>query len=169
MNNLILRNALRFAGLVLLQVLIFNNIQIFAYITPFVYILFIILLPFETPRWVTLTSSFALGYTIDIFCGTGGIHAASCTLAGFLRPWIQNLVPSKQEYEPGIEPGIRNLGFTWFFLFSLLLTTVHHLTLFYLEIFSFAHFWLTLRNAMLNIVFTMVFILIIQYLFFRKN
>ena len=169
MNNIILRNIIRFIGLVLLQVLVFNNIEVFSFITPFIYILFIILLPFETPRWIILISGFLLGLSIDVFSNSGGIHTAATVLIAYLSPWAQNVVSSKQDYEPGVQPGIRNLGFKWFFFYSLILTSVHHICLFYLEIFRFTDFFGTLKHALYNVVFTMLFIIISQYLFFNRK
>lgn len=168
MTNLIFRNITRFIVLILFQVLVFNNIHVFSYITPFVYILFVMLLPFETPKWLLLLLSFALGITMDFFSNTGGIHTASTVFIGFIRPWTQNAVSAKQEYEPGIQPGIKNLGFKWFFTYSLILTTVHHVCLFYLEVFRFSEFFGTLWHALLNVIYTMTFIIIIQYLFYKK-
>ena len=168
MTNLVLRNIIRFIILILFQVLAFNNIHVFSYITPFIYILFVLLLPFETPKWLLLLLGFALGIVMDFFSNTGGIHTAATVLIAYIRPWAQNIISSKQEYEPGIQPGIKNLGFKWFFLYSLILTSVHHLSLFYLEVFRFSGFFLTLKHAIFNVVYTMVFIIIIQYLFYRK-
>lgn len=168
MTNLILRNILRFALLILFQVLVFNNIQVFSFVTPYIYVLFILLLPFETPRWLMLVSGFVLGLLIDFFSNTGGIHTAATVLIAFLRPWAQNTVSSRQEYEPGIQPGIKNLGFRWFFLYSLILITIHHVFLFYLEVFRLAGFFQTMLHALLNVLYTLVFIIIIQYLFYRK-
>jgi len=169
MNNTVIRNIARFIFLILLQVLVFNNIQVFSFITPFIYILFIILLPFETHKWFRLILGFALGLFIDMFSNTGGIHAAATVLIAFISPWVQNVVSTKEEYEPGIEPGIKNLGFNWFFFYSLILTSVHHIFLFYLEIFSLTNFFGTLWHAILNVVFTMVFIIFSQYIFYRRK
>jgi cell shape-determining protein MreD len=165
---MVFRNIIRFIILILFQVLVFNNIHVFSYITPFIYILFVLLLPFETPKWLLLLSSFALGLTMDAFSNTGGIHTASTVLIAYIRPWIQNIFSSRQEYEPGIQPGIKNLGFRWFFSYSLILTSIHHVSLFYLEVFRFADFFQTLLHAIFNVIYTMVFIIIIQYLFSRK-
>jgi len=103
-----------------------------------------------------------------MFSDTGGIHAASTVFIAYLRPWIQNVVSSRQEYEPGIQPGIKNLGFRWFFSYSLILVSIHHISLFYLEIFRLSDFFQTLFHALLNVIYTMVFLIIIQYLFYRK-
>lgn len=169
MNNNLLRNIIRFIVLVLIQVLVFNNIEVFSFITPFVYILFIIMLPFDTPKWVILVSGFLLGMSIDIFSNTGGIHTASTVLIAYISPWAQNVISSKQDLEAGTKPGIRTMGFRWFFFYSLIITTVHHICLFYLEIFSLTDFFGTMKHALYNVAFTMVFIIISQYLFFSRN
>ena len=54
MINEVVGNTLRFIFLVLLQVLILNNIQLSGYLNPFLYVLFILMLPFETPKWLVL-------------------------------------------------------------------------------------------------------------------
>jgi hypothetical protein len=169
MTGIILRNTIRFILLVLLQVLVFNNIEINSYLTPQVYVLFILLLPFETPRWLLLISAFFLGLFIDMFGHTIGLHTAACTLIGFARPWVQNIASSKQEYEPGLQPGIRGLGFRWFITYSMILISLHHIVIYFLEEFSFMHALNTLLYVIANVVFTTAAVLLAQLLFFRPK
>jgi rod shape-determining protein MreD len=162
MNNITLRNIIRFVVLVFIQVLIFNNISLKSYLVPYIYVLFILLLPFETPKWLLLVSGFFLGFFVDMFSNTAGVHTAATVLMAFIRPFAGNFVSAKHEYEEGIQPGIRALGFRWFFSYSLLLVSAHHILLYYLEVFSFRAFFLTLWHAILNIFFTMLFIILSQ-------
>ncbi|MFZ4059415.1 MAG: rod shape-determining protein MreD, partial [Ferruginibacter sp.] len=78
MNNVYFRNISRFFLLILLQVLVFNNMHLNGYINPYVYVLFILLLPFETPQWLLLISAFLLGFGVDLFSDTMGMHTAAC-------------------------------------------------------------------------------------------
>lgn len=169
MSNSIIRNLARFVFLVLLQVLVFNNIQVFSFITPFIYILFIILLPFDTPKWLRLILGFFLGLLIDVFSNSGGIHTASTVLIAFISPWVYKTLSSRDDLDQGFQPGIRNMGFTWFFFYSLILTSAHHILLFYLEVFIFSGFFSTLYHAILNVLFTMVFIITFQYIFYSRK
>lgn len=169
MTSTILKNTGRFLLLLFLQVLVFNRIEIAAYYIPHIYILFIILLPFETPKWLLLVLSFLMGLFVDMFSYTVGLHTAACTLVGFLAPWVQTMIASKQEYEPGIEPGIRGLGFSWFLTYTLILVSVHHLLVYYLDAFRLSGFFETLYHAVLNIVITTAGILIIQMLTTRSG
>ena len=111
MSKRTIRNIARFVFLVLLQVLIFNNIQVFSFITPFIYILFIILLPFETPKWLRLILGFFLGLLVDMFSNSGGIHIASTVLIAFISPWVHKILSSRDDFDPGIQPGIKNMVF----------------------------------------------------------
>jgi rod shape-determining protein MreD len=85
MINRIIRLSLIFIVLILLQVLLFNNIQFSGYVNPYVYIMFILLLPVEMPSWLLLMLSFFTGLIVDLFCGTPGMHSSATVLAGFVR------------------------------------------------------------------------------------
>ncbi len=167
MKNNIIRYFLYFIVLVLVQVLILNNVQISGYINPYVYVLFILLLPFETPGWLLLMLSFLLGLTIDIFpqgiAGWGstlGIHTAATVLVAFLRPSVLAWINPRDEYEPGTLPGSSDYGIGWFFLYALILIGIHHFVLFYLEDFSLHHFFHTFFRSVLSLIFTILLVLI---------
>jgi rod shape-determining protein MreD len=110
MINTIIRFGLIFISLVLLQVLLFNNIQFSGYINPYVYIMFILLLPIEIPSWLLLILSFSIGMIIDFFSGSPGIHTSATVLSGFVRPYVISVVSPKDGYESGSEPSIVNYG-----------------------------------------------------------
>ena len=88
MNSAMLFNIARFILLLVAQVVIFNNFNFFGYINPYPYILFIILYPVNGNKYSLLLASFLLGLTMDLFCNSGGVHAASCLLLAYFRPLI---------------------------------------------------------------------------------
>jgi len=67
MIRILSKYAVMFISLVLIQVLIFNQVQFSGFFNPYIYVLFIILLPLSTPRYATLILAFLLGLVIDIF------------------------------------------------------------------------------------------------------
>jgi hypothetical protein len=152
---------------VLLQVLILDNINFRGFVNPYLYVYFILLLPFETPGWLLLISSFFLGFSIDIFSGVPGIHTASSVLMAFFRPIVISAIPSRKEFEPGMKPSVGDLGFRWFFTYSLILLFIHHLALFYIEVFRFSDFFSTLKRVIFSTLFTLLLVIITQYLSFR--
>ena len=162
MINSIVRPALTFVLLLLLQILVFNNIQFSGYVNPYVYLMFIILLPVEMPAWILLLLSFATGFIIDVFTGTPGMHAAATTLTGYIRPYILKVISPRDGYEPGATPSMVTYGFSWFLIYTIVLVAIHHLALFYLEVFRFADFFRTLLRVILSTLFSTSFIVLFE-------
>jgi len=162
MINSILRFSLIFILLILLQVLLFNNIQFSGYVNPYVYIMFILLLPMEIPSWLLLILSFATGLTIDLFSGSPGMHSSATVLAGFIRPYVLRIISPRDGYEPNSDPSMVTYGFTWFLTYTFLIVLVHHTALFYLEVFRFADFFRTMLRVILSTLFSVTFILLIE-------
>jgi len=167
MINSVIRFGLILIMLILLQVLLFNNIQFSGYVNPYVYLMFILLLPIEIPAWLLLGLSFLTGLIIDFFSGSHGMHTSATVLAGFVRPYVLRLVSPRDGYESGPEPSMLIYGFRWFLVYSLLIILVHHTALFYLEVFRFAGFFRTLLRVLLSTIFSTTFILLIE--FYRKG
>lgn len=151
-----------FIILMLLQIVLFNNIQFSGYINPYVYVMFIIVLPLGMPAWIVLLLSFVTGITVDAFSNTMGVHTSACVMAGFLRPYLLTFNITHETYNPDYAPSIRNNGFRWFLVFTLMVVLVHHLTLFYVEVFRFAGFFRTLLRVILSTLFTSFFIVLID-------
>jgi rod shape-determining protein MreD len=162
------RNIIRFIVLVLVQILIINNIQISGYIIPHFYILFILLLPFETPRWLLLIAAFALGISVDLFTQTPGMHAFATVFMAFLRPFVLEMSSPRDGYEPGTFPRLAYYGFQWFLRYTVILVLAHHLVLFYIEVFRFAEFFSTLLRVLLSSLFSIILIMLSQYFIYRK-
>ena len=167
-TRIIFSNILRFVFLVLFQVLILNNINLGGYINPLYYVYFILLLPYSTPKWMILLSSFFLGLGIDVFTNTPGLNAAACVAMGFARPYAISLISTSTESLIGIHPSIKNQGIKWFFYYTVILVFIHHAILFYLEIFRFDEFFRTMFRTILSSIFTMILILVSEYLLFQK-
>jgi rod shape-determining protein MreD len=167
MINSILRFGLIFILLILLQLLLFNNIQFSGYVNPYVYILFILLLPVEIPAWLMLIISFTTGIIVDMFSGTPGMHSSATLMAGFFRPYILRVIAPRDGYEAGSSPSMITYGFRWFLSYTLLVVLIHHTTLFYLEVFRFSEFFRTMLRVFLSSIFSIAFILLIE--FYRRG
>lgn len=168
MIKIIPNTIFRFIFLILLQVWVLNNINLGGFINPYLYILFILLLPFETPGWFVLILSFFLGLTVDMFTDTLGMHASASVFMGFLRSFVLQSISPRDGYETGTAPRISYYGLFWFFKYSLLLVFLHHLFLFTVEVFNFGTFHLVLLRTILSTIFSSTLILLSQYLIFRK-
>jgi len=165
---IIARNIFRFVVLILFQVLVMDNVLINGYMIPYIYLLFILLMPFETPRWIQLLSGFALGLAMDLFSGTLGMHTAATVLAAFVRPYLLDLLASRDGYEPDTFPRIHYYGLLWFLKYALIIVFIHHLALFYLEVFQLKVFLSTLLRVILSTILSTSTIVLSQYFVFRK-
>src|SRR2546425_1254488 len=121
----IYNNLLRFLFLILLQVVILNHVQWSGYVNPYVYILFIMLLPLETPKWAVLFLGLVTGLAIDMFANTGGLHAAATTLMAFARPGVLKLISPRDDYEPETALTPQKMGLKWFITYVAFLTLIH--------------------------------------------
>lgn len=159
----VLQNIIRFILLVLVQVLVLNNIQFLGYINPYLYILFILALPVQMPRWATLLLAFGLGLIIDTFSNTIGMHAFATVLMAFLRNGIIKLFTSIEEGN-NPTPSFYTFGVSAYVKYMVVLVLIHHTTLFLLEAFSFTNFGITVAKIILSSFVTILMILGIQSL-----
>ena len=162
-------NIIRFFFLIFFQVLILNHINLSGYINPYFYIYFILLLPFDTPKWLLLILAFILGWSIDIFTNTIGLNAAACVMMAFARPFVISAISSGPESLIGDTPSLRNQGMKWFLYYSVILIVIHHLTFFYLEIFRLNEFMATFFRVLLSSAFTLLLVLIGEYLLYPRG
>src|ERR1035437_6022369 len=157
----VFQNIFRFILLVLFQVLVLNNIQFLGYINPYIYILFILALPVQTPRWFLLLLAFVLGLTIDIFSNTIGMHAFATVFVAFYRDGIVKLFTNIEEGN-NPTPSFHTFGVSAYVKYVIVLVLIHHSALFILEAFSFTHFWIMLAKILLSSLVTVLLILGIQ-------
>jgi hypothetical protein len=155
-----------FFSLVLVQVLIFNQVQFSGFFNPYVYLLFIILLPLSTPRYAVLILAFLLGLIIDIFSNSLGVHSAATVFAAYVRPLVIRII-SNREDDRSDYPGLNQNKLLWFINYVLIMVLLHHTVLFYLEVYTFANFLNTLYRVILSSLFSIIIIVLSQFLVFR--
>lgn len=169
MNRIFLLNILRFILLIFIQVFLLKNMVLYNLNVPFLYILFILLLPFETPNFLLFILSFLLGISIDLFSDTLGLHAGACTVLALVRIFFINVTVQRDNYDSDPEPTLGIMGFRWFFFYSLILTLIHHFFLYNLEVFKFSEILNTLSRVIISSLFTLTLIFITELIFYRKK
>ncbi|PID69302.1 MAG: rod shape-determining protein MreD [Flavobacteriales bacterium] len=163
----IISNIALFFSLILLQVLVFNNMLLFGYINPMVYILFVILFPIRKERGLLLVSSFLLGLIIDFFLDSGGTNAAATLAIAYFRLPILKWLMRKSEIDFLVFK-ITKLPFTKMLSFIAIITLIHHFIIFSLEYFNFAEITTILSRTILTSIFTIILI-IFSLLLINKN
>ena len=155
-----------FVSLVLVQVLIFNQVQFSGFFNPYAYLLFIILLPLSTPRYLILILAFLLGLIIDIFSNSLGVHSAATVFAAYARPLVIRVISNREDDKSDF-PGLHQNKLIWFVNYVLIMVLLHHAVLFYLEVFTFTNFFNTLYRVVLSSLFSIIIIVLSQFLVFK--
>lgn len=156
--------ALRFVFLVILQVFVINQMLQFNLINPFIYPLFILLLPVNTSFFLVLLLSFVIGFTVDFLQFTAGIHAAATVFMGFLRIYFLRASLSKENFEKNIRPNIRDKGLAWFSIYAIILLFAHHLVLYFLEVNTLHEFFFTMLKTALSALASLLLVILLEYL-----
>jgi rod shape-determining protein MreD len=165
-----LKNIIRLAIFILVQVYVLNKIpHLHRFITPYLYYLFILWLPFSVSRLGLLIIGFITGLILDYFMTTPGLHAAACVLIAYIRPFVINILMPKDISEFNYrEPSAQAMGWAPFAVYVFFLTLLHHSYMIFLE-------WLDMGNVLDFIIrviattgISMLLIFTVELLFPRK-
>jgi hypothetical protein len=156
-----------FLAYLLLQVFFVREIVLFDYFFCFIYLACILLLPFETPVITLLLIGFGIGFFVDLFYNTLGMHAAATTLIAFLRPAIIKLLTPQRGYEDRMTLSLKSMGLRWFVLYIGIMAFIHHFVLFFLEAANWSLFIPTIGKVIASILFTTFILTVLQY--FKRN
>ncbi len=165
MNRDLLMNIGRFFFLVLLQVFVFNKIYLWGYINPFAFLMFVILLPYEISGMALLFFSFLMGFTIDLFSGTLGVHAAATTFVGFARSAILNTIMPKRDNDSTSQPGVNYMGIQTYLIYVLIIAIIHHFVFFFLDTLRVSELPQILMRTLLSSLTTTTIIVVLTILF----
>lgn len=162
MNSALLVNMARFILLLAAQILVFNNVNFLGYINPYPYILFIILYPVNGNKSGLLVTSFLLGIIMDMFCNSGGVHAASSLALAYFRPFVFKFsFGLSYEYQTvKLNDSLSPERFS----FILISVIIHHFALFLLEVFRLNFIWDILLKTLFSTIFTTIICIIIIYI-----
>lgn len=166
----LLRNIIRFAVFILIQVFVLFKIPaLHRFITPYLYFLFILWLPFSISRLGLLVVGFILGLSIDYFMMTPGLHAAACVLIAYIRPFVINVLAPKDSSEFNYrEPSPKAMGWTPYAVYVLILTLLHNGYMIFLEWLSFGSFIDFLIKVVATTGISLLMIFTVELLFPRK-
>jgi len=164
MTHSLARHISRFVILIAVQILVLNHIIVGGYVNPYIYVMFILLLPFEIKGWILLLASFGLGITVDMFSNSPGMHASACLLMAFARPFVISIISPKTNYEPDTEPRLNNMGALWIAVYSAILVFIHHLFLFFFEVFRFSEILDIFLRAVISTIASVFLIMLIHFI-----
>lgn len=152
-----------FVVLLLLQVVVFDNLDFLGLCNPFVYVAFVLLLPFGTSTILLMLLASVLGMVVDVASNTPGMHMAACVLVAYVRPYVLRLIAFRSvTYKDGELPGSRVYGTLWFARYTLLMVSIHHVALFLVEQFDSFYLLPTLLRIVMSIVASSLLIVLLE-------
>lgn len=169
MNNIWVKNIVRFLLVMALQLFVLNEVELHGFINPYLFIVIILLLPLNMNRAALLLASFVVGLTIDAYSNMLGMHAAACTFLGFVRPYVLRFTQPRNGYEDIVEPNDNQLNLSWFLLYTVVCVSLHHLVYFFIEAGSFNMPLLTLTRIIANIAISTLLIALYRLIFTVKK
>jgi len=151
-----------------LQIFVFNNINLFGSINPYIYIAFVIYLPIKTNRFLSLILAFIVGLILDTFSDSGGIHTFSLIFAMYIRLFLVQVI-FKRPKQDFMGFYLRAEPFGKIFNYSAILILTHHLILFTLANFSISNFESVILKTAYTTPVTLSIYLIGSFLFTKKQ
>ncbi len=168
MSRTIFTTILQFILISLAQILLLNNIQLFGYMQPLIYIWFIILLPNSFPKWIVMILGFLMGFTMDVFSAQLGFHTATATLTATIKPMMLSWFVNNFDNNT-FRPSIAEMGFLSFSGFTSSIVFLHTTIYILIESFSFAEILNLLLRILISSLISIGLILISDALFIKER
>ena len=148
----------RYIVVMLLQVLLFDQLQLWGVCHPYIYILCLLMMPITLPHSVDMIIGAGVGLIMDTCCNSLGVHTAACILLMFIRPYlIGAIVNDKDRLNEQLT--LRTLGMEALIKYVVIMVLIHHLTVFSLAAWSWAHIGFVLLETLVSSILTMCIIL----------
>jgi len=166
MNLALLNNGIRFVILLLLQVIVFSQVRLGPlgpyYIDIIVFPLAYLLLPFRTPRELQFLLAFGIGLVVDLSMQSPGLHAGASVFTIAVRPIILRLLEPRGGYDKLHSPTLQRFKWPWFASFMSILSFVHILFYFSMEVFTPLFLGAILIKTLLSWFVSTLFIFLIM-------
>ena len=173
MGSNIVLNTIRFILLLILQVLVVKNLNIDLgagiFFHVFVYPLFIFLFPLTISRWGLILLGFLMGFSVDLFYHSYGVHASALTFTAFMRYYVLQWTEPREKYSVNFIPNTDKLGVNWFFQYASILLIFHLLFFYSVEYFTLVYFFEIITRSFFSYVISIAFIMMIMVIFKPKS
>lgn len=148
----------RYILVMILQVLLFDQLQLLGVCHPYIYVLCLLMMPITLSHSADMIIGAVVGLIMDIFCNSMGIHTAACIFIMFIRPYlIGAIVNDKDRLNEQIS--LRSLGMEALLRYVVILVVIHHLIVFLLAAWNWAHIGFVLVETLVSSLVT-IFIII---------
>ena len=167
--RILLTMLIRLVVLILIQIFLLKNLALFGQAFAFLYLLGILVLPLSLRQIPLMLIAFVLGFVLDVFYETIGMHTAAATLLAFLRPiWLKAISPTGG-YDDLQEPSLNEMGLGWFLSYSFPLIFAFSVVFFGIDLWGFGSVFSILNKSLFSSIFTCLLAILVQLLFFKRR
>ena len=148
----------RYVVIMLLQVLLFDQLQLWGICHPYIYVLCLLMMPITLSHSADMLIGAAAGLIMDIFCNSLGIHTAGCILIMFIRPYLLGaIVNDKDRLNEQIS--LHAVGMEALIKYVVILVVLHHFVIFSLAAWSWCHLGFVLMETIVSSIITIAIIM----------
>lgn len=169
--SVLVKLIVRFCLFIFVQVFVLSQIPtIHHLVSPSLYFLFILWLPYKLGRRTQLFLAFILGFVLDAFTNTYGLHSVPCVVIAYIRPFLIKLLVRQEDVELNYgEPSFQSMGIAPYITYLTILTFIHHIILFFLEALQTGGLVYFIVKAVFSTAISLLLIVLTELLFSRKQ
>lgn len=169
-----IRNLISYLFLILIlgfiQIFFLKNLAVFGVGLGFIYLLVLLILPTSIKAIPLMFISFIMGFGLDIFYETIGMHTAAATAFAFFRQiWLKAVSPSGGYEEVVDEPSLTEIGLGRFLLYAFPLIFLYSMVFFTADQWGSGGFLKVLIKSLFSSILTTLLIVLVQLLFFKRK
>ena len=146
----------QFITLILAQIIVLDNINLFGFLNPIIYILFIITYKFDQNQTFFIFLCFLLGFLIDLLTQNAGANTISCLILAYIRPFVINSCFKINSNMPKAYINDPNISHRLYYILSIVL--IHHLIYFSIVYFDINSLILIIKYTFLTTIFSIILI-----------
>ena len=148
----------RYLLIMVLQVLLFDQLQLWGACHPYIYVLCLLMMPITLPHSVDMLIGAFAGFIMDIFCNSLGVHMAACILLMYIRPYLIGvIVIDKDRLNEQIS--LHAIGMEALLKYTVIMVLIHHLTVFSLAAWSWSHMGFVLLETIVSSTITILLVI----------
>ena len=148
----------RYIVVMLLQVLLFDQLQLWGVCHPYIYVLCLLMMPITLPHSMDMMIGAAVGLMMDVFCNSLCIHMAACVLLMLIRPYLLGVIVNDKD-RLNEQINLRTIGWEALIRYTVILVLVHHLTVFTLAAWNWNYIGFVLIETAVSSAVTILVVL----------
>ena len=148
----------RYLLIMLLQVLLFDQLQLWGACHPYIYVLCLLMMPITLPHSVDMLIGAFAGFIMDIFCNSLGVHMAACILLMYIRPYLIGVIVNDKD-RLNEQISLHAIGMEALLKYTVIMVLIHHLTVFSLAAWSWSHMGFVLLETIVSSTITILLVI----------